>query len=68
MGAISSVVTVFSIIFALITPALLIGLYYQRKRDEGIKDVLRQPGNIIGLIIIVAIFSLFGWGVVQAII
>lgn len=68
MESVFSVVTAFSIILTLIAPAFLIGLYYQRKRDEGIKDVLRQPGNIIGLIIIIAIFSMFGYGIIQALI
>lgn len=68
MEPLFNIATVFSIILTLITPALLIGLYYQRKKDEGIKEILRQPGNIIGLLIIAVIFSLFGYGLIQAVI
>lgn len=66
MEPLFDLVTVFSIILTLIAPALLLGLYYQRKKDEDLKDVLRQPGNIIGLIIIAVIFSLFSYGIIQA--
>lgn len=48
-------------------PLLPIGYYFQRKKDTEIKEEIKEPLNMIMLIIALFIISIFVYGAIQGV-